>query len=83
VPGREILYTYLSSAYKVLLRSPTEVRGTKKLNFVDQCNKYVTSKISCVSKSTFRWLQFFHTGINGGKDTKNERDFLNRHHNHK
>jgi hypothetical protein len=31
-------FTYLNSAQKLLLSSPTEVRGTKKkLNFVDQC----------------------------------------------
>jgi hypothetical protein len=38
LPDRKILYTYLNSAYKVLLCSRIEVHGTKKkVNFVDQC----------------------------------------------
>jgi hypothetical protein len=41
LPSRKILYTYLNSAYKVLLSSPIEVHGTKKmLNFVDQCYQF-------------------------------------------
>ena len=30
LPDRKILYTYLNSALKVLLNSPTEIRGPKK-----------------------------------------------------
>jgi len=41
LPDRKILYTYLNSAYEVLLSSPIEVRGPKKkLNFAVQCNYY-------------------------------------------
>jgi hypothetical protein len=31
LPDRKIMYTYLKSAQKVLLISPIEVRGTKKI----------------------------------------------------
>ena len=38
LPDRKILYTCLNSAKQVLLSSPIEVRGPKKmLNFVVQC----------------------------------------------
>ena len=36
-PDRKILYTYLNSTKNLLLSSPIEVRGPKKLNFVVHC----------------------------------------------
>jgi hypothetical protein len=38
LPNRKSLYTYLKKKKKVLLNSHIDVSGTKKVNFVDQCN---------------------------------------------
>jgi hypothetical protein len=46
LPDRNILYTYLHSALKALLRSHTEVRGTKKAKF---CWPVLSTELSNVS----------------------------------